>query len=450
MHSEIFSKMPPTRLFFHCALPAMATSLAGGLYAIVDGIFVGRYLGAEALAAVNIVMPLIMIIESLANMVAVGTSVHIATLLGKGKRQEASRAFSFSVKFILLFSSLMALMGFVSAEAVAAWLAPGANGETLQLVASYLRIYALFGPLIPIYFATDNYLRDCGRQQLSMGINIFTQVLNITLDFLFIVMFGWGIEGAAMASCISIALGSIITLALFSGRRLDVYYTWENIPLAQFLRIMANGSSEFLTSISSAIMGLILNIFLLKYGGTSAVAAFAIVMYVDSIIGMLNFGLCDSLQPALSYCYGAGKKERLQAIFRRILLASLTMALVAFLLMEFAGHYMAGLFIQSDDRELLRISQEALAIFAFSYLAGWIDLCFSAYFTALDMPARSLLVSFVGTLVLPIALLVLLPQAYGLSGIWLMPPLASALSGVFTLWLYKGSKIGIDNHRQRL
>ncbi len=402
MHSEIFSKMPPTRLFFHCALPAMATSLAGGLYAIVDGIFVGRYLGAEALAAVNIVMPLIMIIESLANMVAVGTSVHIATLLGKGKRQEASRAFSFSVKFILLFSSLMALMGFVSAEAVAAWLAPGANGETLQLVASYLRIYALFGPLIPIYFATDNYLRDCGRQQLSMGINIFTQVLNITLDFLFIVMFGWGIEGAAMASCISIALGSIITLALFSGRRLDVYYTWENIPLAQFLRIMANGSSEFLTSISSAIMGLILNIFLLKYGGTSAVAAFAIVMYVDSIIGMLNFGLCDSLQHALSYCYGAGKKERLQAIF------------------------------------------------AFSYLAGWIDLCFSAYFTALDMPARSLLVSFVGTLVLPIALLVLLPQAYGLSGIWLMPPLASALSGVFTLWLYKGSKIGIDNHRQRL
>ena len=124
MYSEIFSKMPPTRLFFHCALPVMATSLAGGLYAIVDGFFVGRYLGAEALAAVNIVMPLIMIVESLANMVAVGTSVHIATMLGKENRQEASRAFSFSVKFILLFSTMTALIGFNFAETVAAWLAP--------------------------------------------------------------------------------------------------------------------------------------------------------------------------------------------------------------------------------------------------------------------------------------------------------------------------------------
>lgn len=198
MHSEIFSKMPPTRLFFHCALPAMATSLAGGLYAIVDGIFVGRYLGAEALAAVNIVMPLIMIVEALANMVAVGTSVHIATLLGEGNRQEASRAFSFSVKFILLFSPITALMGFASAEMVAAWLAPGAEGETLRLAAAYLKIYALFGPLIPIYFATDNYLRDCGRPNLSMGINMLTQVLNIVLDFLFIALLGWGIEGAAL------------------------------------------------------------------------------------------------------------------------------------------------------------------------------------------------------------------------------------------------------------
>lgn len=302
MHSEIFSKMPPTRLFFHCALPAMATSLA--------------------------------------NMVAVGTSVHIATLLGKGNRQEASRAFSFSVKFILLFSTITALMGFASAEMVAAWLAPGAEGETLRLAADYLKIYALFGPLIPIYFATDNYLRDCGCPKLSMGINILTQVLNIVLDFLFIAVLGWGIEGAALASCISIASGSIITLALFGGRRLDVYYTWENIPVSRFLRILANGSSEFLTSISSAIMGLMLNFFLLKYGGTSAVAAFAIVMYVDSIIGMLNFGLCDSLQPALSYCHGAGEKARLKAIFRRILWASFVMAVAAFFFMELAGPYM--------------------------------------------------------------------------------------------------------------
>ena len=305
----------------------MATSLAGGLYAIVDGIFVGRYLGGEALAAVNIVMPLIMMVESLANMVAVGTSVHIAAMLGKENRQEASQAFSFSVKFILLFSTMTALIGFYYAETVAAWLAPGADGEPL---------------------------------------------------------------------CLAV--------------------------------------------IASAIMGVVMNIFLLKYGGTSAVAAFAIVMYVDSIIGMLNFGLCESLQPALSYCYGAGREKRLQAIFQRILLASLAMAVAAFLFMELAGSCMAGVFIQTDDQNLVKVSQEALAIFAFSYLVGWIDLCFSSYFTALDMPARSLLVSFLGTLVFPIALLLVLTPVYGLTGIWMTAPIASALSGVVALLLYKNSR----------
>ena len=191
-------------------------------------------------------------------------------------------------------------------------------------------------------------------------------------------------------------------------------------------------------------MGLIMNIFLLKYGGTSAVAAFAIVMYVDSIIGMLNFGLCESLQPALSYCYGAGRKERLQAFFRRILLASIVMAVAAFLFMEFAGSYMAGVFIQAEDPNLVKVSREAMAIFAFSYLAGWIDLCFSAYFTALDMPARSLLVSFLGTFVLPVVLLLVLTPVFGLTGIWLMAPIASALSGVATLLLYKSSRLAFE------
>lgn len=156
MHSEIFSKMPPTRLFFHCALPVMATFLAGGLYAIVDGIFVGRYLGTEALAAVNIVMPLIMIVEALANMVAV-----------------------------------------------------------------YLKIYALFGPLIPIYFATDNYLRDCGRPKLSMGINMLTQVLNIVLDFLFIALLGWALKAPLWQAVSPLHLGeySVEPFPADSGQR---------------------------------------------------------------------------------------------------------------------------------------------------------------------------------------------------------------------------------------
>ena len=132
-----------------------------------------------------------------------------------------------------------------------------------------------------------------------------------------------------------------------------------------------------------------MNLFLLKYGGTTAVAAFSIVMYVDSIIGMLNFGICDSLQPAISYCYGAGLFDRMRAIFRRVLIATVAASVAAFLFMLLAGPCVANIFIKPGDTELLTVSIVAIKLFSFSYLAGRIDMCFSSYFTALDRPVRS-------------------------------------------------------------
>ena len=119
---------------------------------------------------------------------------------------------------------------------------------------------------------------------------------------------------AAEASCIAIALGSVVSLIMFCGKRMDVYYTKKNVAPMQFFRIVANGSSEFFSSIAFSIMSVIMNLFLLKYGGVTAVAAFSKVMYVDSIIGMVNFGICDSLQPAISYCYGAKRLDRVNHI----------------------------------------------------------------------------------------------------------------------------------------
>ncbi|MBE6909893.1 MAG: MATE family efflux transporter [Ruminococcaceae bacterium] len=400
MDSEIFAQLPPTKLFFRCAVPAVVTSVFGALYSVVDGLFVGRFLGEDALAAINLIMPVIMIVEALSNMIATGASVNISMLLGERGREEASRVFSFSVKFILLLSCVLGLLGFFFAKPFITLLAPGASETAIQFSVEYLRVYALFGPLIPIYFATDNYLRVCGRQKLSMWIGVVTQGLNVVLDFVLIAVLHRGVRAAAVASCVSIALGSVITLLLFMGKRMDLYYTREGIPAARFFRIAANGSSEFFSSIAMSIMSVVYNLFLLKHGGTTAVAAFSIVMYVDSIIGMLNFGICDSLQPAISYCYGAGMIERMKAIFSRVLIATVITAVAAFLFMLLAGPSVASIFIKPGDTELAAVSKTAIRLFSFSYPAGWIDMCFSSYFTALDRPVRSLLVSFFGTLVL--------------------------------------------------
>ncbi len=441
MDSQMFIDIPPTRLFFRCAVPAVVTSVFGALYSVVDGIFVGRYLGEDALAAINLIMPIIMIVEAISNMIATGASVNMSMLLGAQKREEASRVFSFSVKFILAFSCIVSALGFFFARPFICLISPGATESAIRCGTDYLKVFALFGPLIPIYFATDNYLRVCGKQKLSMIIGIVTQLMNVVLDFLFIAVLHKGVKAAAVASCVSMVLGSVITLALFLGRRMDVYYTKENIPAARFFRIAANGSSEFFSSIATSIMSVVMNLFLLKYGGTTAVAAFSIVMYVDSIIGMMNFGICDSLQPAISYCYGAGRIARMKAIFHRVLLATMIVSFASFLFMLFAGPHAAKIFIKPGDTELLTVSITAVRIFSFSYLVGWIDMCFSSFFTALDRPARSLLVSLFGTLVFPIAFLFLLTAIWGLTGVWLMASAAAVASGVLTLILAKTLKL---------
>ena len=441
MNSNMYMELEPKKLFYKCAIPAAITSVFGALYSVVDGIFVGKYLGENALAAINLIMPIIMIVEALSNMIATGASVNIAMLLGKKKKEDASKIFSFSVKLIIFLSSIIGLFGFIYAKQFITLISPGATSEAIKLSTKYLKIYSIFGPLIPIYFATDNYLRVCGKQKASMLVGIFTQVLNVILDFVLIVIFHQGVEAAAIASCISIVLGSIYTLYAFAGKKLDIYYTKMNIKTKEFFHIVSNGSSEFFSSIATSIMSVIMNLYLLKYGGTRAVAAFSIVMYVDSIIGMLNFGICDSLQPAISYCYGAGLIDRMKKIFKIVIKATMIISILSFAFMFLAGPHVATIFINKNDIELLKVSITAITIFSFSYLVGWIDTCYSSYFTALDRPIRSLIVSLFGTLIFPITLLFLLTKIWGLNGVWVMSFVAAIMSAILTIILAKTLRI---------
>lgn len=435
MNSEIFGRLPPTRLFFRCAVPSMITSVFGALYQVADGLFVGRFIGEDALAAVNLIMPVIMIVFAFSNMIATGASVRASVLLGEGKREEAARTFTCSLKLIFLLSVVIGAVGLLLTEPIVRLLAPGATEEAIGFGIVYIKIYALFSPLLPIYFATDNFLRVCGRERLSMWIGIGTQLANIILDVILIALLGAGIWAAALTSCISMALGSVLTLAAFRGRRLDLYYTGGKIPTAEISRIFANGGSELFSNISTSVMSIAYNYFLLAYGGTTGVAAFSVIMYVDSVVGMLGFGICDALAPAISYCYGARLHARVRAIFKRVVAGTALTSLMALCFMLFIGEYAAPIFVRPEDTELLAVSIAGMKLFSLSYLTGWVDTCFSSYFTALERPARSLTVSLFGTIVFPISSLFILSPVWGLCGVWLAPLLSSAASAVLTVIL---------------
>lgn len=369
-------------------------------------------------------------------MIATGASVRISMLLGQKDRAGACLTFTYSVKVIAAISIVLGIAGFAFAEPIIRLLSQGASAEAKQYGVDYLKVYAGFMPLLPLYFATDNFLRVCGKEKLSMAFNVASQLLNILLDFVLIAVLHQGIWAAAFTSCISIALGTVITLLLFAGKRLDLYYVKGGIPLGQFFKIVANGSSEFFGNISASVMSLVLNAFLLQYGGTTAVAAMSVVMYVDGIIGMLTFGMCDALQPAISYCYGAKQIKKVKAIERRVLGAAALLSLAALLFMRYAGHFVAPLFIKTEDIALREMSLTAMQLFSLSYLFGWVDMCLSSYFTALEKPMLSLLLSFAGTLVFPIGCLILMSPVWGITGVWLMPTVSGFLSAIAALIMY--------------
>ena len=436
MDSEIFEKLPPTRLFFRLAIPSMITMAFVSLYQIADGLFVGRFIGGDALAAINLIMPIIMIVFGFSNLIATGASVRISVLLGEKSREEASQVFTFTLKVIFLLSCALGLLGYVFAGPFVRFLAPGATELAIEYGITYIRVYAAFAPLMLVSHATDNYLRVCGKEKLSMWIGIGTQTFNIILDVILIVFLGQGVWAAAFTSCLAMSLGAIITLILFRGGRMDLYYARGRVKKAVFFRILANGSSEFFGSISMSVMSIVFNFFLLRYGGTTAVAAFSVIMYVDSFVGMFLFGMSDALQPAISYCYGAGRMDRVRAIFRRIILGAVALSLASLLFMMFAGQYVAPLFVKPEDAELLTVSIVGMKLFSLSYLTGWVDMCFSSYFTALERPVRSLLTTFFGTLVLPISALFILTPFLELNGVWLSALVSCTASAVLTVVLY--------------
>ena len=429
----MFEKMQPTKLFIKCAIPATLSMIFSGIYSIADGIFVGRCIGADALAAVNLVMPLIMISFALAEMIAVGSSVQLAMLLGQKEKELANRTFSVCIKVILGISVIIGLIFFFLSKPILMLM--GTEGMALQYSIEYIRVYAVFSPLIIVYFAADNYLRICGKQNYSMALNIVTSVLNIVLDFLLLVVWKQGVWAAAFTSCISIALGTVMALCPFFRNKLELKFVKGWISAKQFVKLVANGSSEFFANIASSIFSFILNIVLLSIGGATAVAAMSVVMYVESIASMMISGMSDSMQPAISYCHGAGLKKRVYALEKRVLVSAAVLSLTACLLLRYGGAWVVPFFVKSDETELLALSIHAMSLYALSYLVNWVDGCLSGYLTALGQAGRSFIVSIMGTLVLPLVGLAVLAPPLGLAGVCLMPLFAGVLSAVLSLVL---------------
>lgn len=439
MNSEtLFAKTPPLKLFFLASLPGAVGMLASALYQLFDGIFVGQYLGSTAFAALNLAMPFVIINFALADLIGVGSAVPISIALGRKQEQEANTIFTCAC--IMIVGAGVLVGGILFAAAPALIKLMGAEGEFADQAVQYLRVYALSSPVTTIVFATDNFLRISGMIRSSMFLNILMSVLSAVLEFLFLGVFRWGIGAAALATCTGMFISVLLALIPFITGRAQLRFCRPRFSASMIRQIVACGSPNFLNNIAGRITSIIMNAILVRVGGEAAVSVYGILMYVDGFIQPLLYGMCDSLQPAVGYNWGAGKLSRVRAIEKCCFVASGVVSILSvFVIALFPGE-ITQLFMADSSSEFVQMSVGALQLFSITYVTRWFSFATQSYMLAIEKPLPASAISLATALVFPV-LLILLLWPWGLTGIWLnfagTSILAAILSGIILLKLRK-------------
>lgn len=439
MNSEtLFAKTPPLKLFFLASLPGAVGMLASALYQLFDGIFVGQYLGSTAFAALNLAMPFVIINFALADLIGVGSAVPISIALGRKQEQEANNIFTCAC--IMIVGAGVLVGGILFAAAPALIKLMGAEGEFADQAVQYLRVYALSSPVTTIVFATDNFLRISGMIRSSMFLNILMSVLSAVLEFLFLGVFRWGIWAAALATCTGMFISALLALIPFITGRAQLRFCRPRFSASMIRQIVACGSPNFLNNIAGRITSIIMNAILVRVGGEAAVSVYGILMYVDGFIQPLLYGMCDSLQPAVGYNWGAGKLSRVRAIEKCCFVASGVVSILSvFVIALFPGE-ITQLFMADSSSEFVQMSVGALQLFSITYVTRWFSFATQSYMLAIEKPLPASAISLATALVFPV-LLILLLWPWGLTEIWLnfagTSILAAILSGIILLKLRK-------------
>ena len=426
---NIFLKMKPLRLFFFAALPGAVSMLASALYQLIDGVFVGRFLGETAFAALNLAMPFVIINFALADLIGVGSSVPISIGLGKGENEQANNIFTCACLLIVVTGALIGAILFAAAPLLMQLM--GAEGEFAANAVQYLRVYALCSPVTTIVFATDNYLRICGQVRSSMILNILMSALSAGLEFLFLFVFKWGIWGAALATCLSMGICALIALYPFFRNNLQLQFRRPRFSMPMIRQIVACGSPNFLNNIAGRITSILMNFLLVRMGGESAVSIYGILMYVEGFIQPLLYGMCDSLQPAVGYNWGAGVFGRVRAIEKCCFSASAILSVISAVVIFLLPGPIATLFIQSEDAGFVTSVVDALRLFSLTYLTRWFSFAVQSYMLAVEKPIPAATISVCTALIFPV-LLVALFWPLGLTGLWLNFAGTSVLAGILS------------------
>ncbi|MDD6873464.1 MAG: MATE family efflux transporter [Clostridiales bacterium] len=419
------------RRLFRFTLPSIVMMIFISIYGVVDGLFVSNFVGKTPFAAINLVMPFIMILGGVGFMIGTGGSALVSKTMGQNEPEKANRIFSMMIELTLLVGALLSIVGIVFIEPIARLF--GASEAMLPECVLYGRIVLSFNAAFMLQNVFQAFLVTAERPHMGLYVTVAAGVTNMALDALFIAVFKWGVAGAAIATGLSQCVGGLIPLIYFMRpNKSPLRLKLAALQLPPILQACANGSSELMSNISGSLVSIAYNAQLMKYAGENGVAAYGVLMYVQFIFVAIDVGYAVGCAPIVGYHYGAQNHGELKNMLRKSLFLMSISGVMLTLLAAALAAPLARLFV-GYDQALFDMTRHAFRLFSLSFLLAGINIYVSSFFTALNNGAVSAIVSFLRTLVFQMLCVLVLPIFFGIDGIWWAMAVAEVFAFILSL-----------------
>ncbi len=428
------------------AAPSIGMMIVISLYTVTDGIFIGRYVGSDALAASNIVYPAFNLVLGLAIMLAAGGSALVAKTLGEGNRELASRRFSLITVSGVILSTLLAFSLWLFMEPLLAFL--GASPALYDECVSYIITLLPFFPAATMMMVFNALFIADGRPIQGFLVSVVSGLLNACLDYLFMAKLGWGIAGAAWGTGLGETVAALIGIHYFTCRSRLIRFKKPVLEWKALGQAMYNGSSELVTELSVGLTTFLFNVITFSWAGADGVAAISVILYAEMLLMSVLVGFNNGIAPIFSYQFGAKNYPELLRLMKLALLGIAGFSLTAFIGSRILAEPLIQLFLP-DGGSAYSITVHGFLLFGFSFLLSGFNLFTSGFFTAIADGKTSAIASFARNLAGIVIFLLLLPKLIGFSGVWLAVPaadMAAVILSAFLLYDQRRSFLMLQQH----
>ena len=412
------------------SLPSMIMMVFTSIYGVVDGLFVSNFVGKTPFAAINLIMPIFMIVGAFGFMMGTGGTAVVAKTLGEGERSLANRYFSLFVYVTAAVGTVMAVLGAIFVRPLSMLL--GAEGELLECCVSYGRIVILAMPFFMLQNLFQSFFIVAEKPKLGLFVTVGAGVTNMVLDALLVAVIPLGLEGAAIATSMSQMVGGLVPVIYFLKKNDSLLaLTKTRFYGRTLLLASANGSSELMSNVSASVVTMLYNMQLMRFAGEDGVAAYGVMMYVGFIFIAIFIGYSVGTAPIVGYNFGAKNEHELKSLLRKSAVISFALGIAMTLTAFIFARPLSMIFV-SYDEALLEMTVHGFRIFSLSFVLSGFCIYGSSFFTALNNGIVSAAISFMRTLVFQMAGILVLPIFWELDGIWYSMLAAEALALITT------------------